>query len=196
MRVIAGSAGGRRLKAPPGRATRPTSDRVKEALFSSLQPHLHGAVVLDLYAGSGGLGIEALSRGAASATFVEIAPRTVDVLRDNLRTTGFEDRADVVTSQVLPFLRRPPLNPAALATVAFLDPPYDLTEDGLAEVLAALVDQLDPAGAVVVVERGSKSAAPTWPADLHAVRSRAYGSTSLHVAELLPPDEPTPGQDA
>lgn len=184
MRVIAGTAGGRRIKAPPGQAVRPTSDRVKEALFSSLQPRLAGAVVLDLYAGSGGLGIEALSRGAAQATFVEQAPRTLDVLRENLAATGFGDRADVVPSQVLGFLRRSPMNPATLTTLALLDPPYDLTDDALREVLAALVDHLDPAGATVVVERGSRSPAPAWPDRLRPVRARAYGSTSLHVADL------------
>lgn len=103
MRVIAGRHGGRRLQAPAGDATRPTSDRVREALFSILGDRVPGARVLDLYAGSGALGIEALSRGAASATFVDDAPTAVRVLRDNLEALG-ED-AEVVRADALRWLR-------------------------------------------------------------------------------------------
>lgn len=183
MRVIAGTAGGRRLQAPPGLAVRPTGDRVKEALFSSIQVLLRDAVVLDLYAGSGALGIEALSRGAARATFVEQAPAHVDVIRQNLATTRLEAQADVVASQVLPFLGRPPLHPGQPVTLAFLDPPYDVGEDALAAVLEALTSHLAPDGATVVVERAATSPGPTWPAALRPLRDRAYGSTHLHLAQ-------------
>ncbi len=181
MRVIAGTAKGHRLAAPPGRGTRPTSDRVREALFSSLQPRLRGARVADLYAGSGALGIEALSRGAAAVTFVERDARVQRVLRENLEHTGLGDRADLLVSDVAEVLRDGP--PGAPFDVALLDPPYRTDRQGLLEVLELLVDHL-ALDALVVVERSTRSPDPEWPPRLRPGRVRRYGDTSLHEATV------------
>jgi 16S rRNA (guanine966-N2)-methyltransferase len=180
VRVIAGTAKGRRLRTPPGGRTRPTTDRVKEALFSSLMAELPGASVLDLYAGSGALGIEALSRGAARATFVERHQRTARVLDENLARAGVTDRATVVPADVLGALGTPP---GAPFDVVLLDPPYDLDDEELAAVLGALQPHLAP-GAVVTVERDRRSAAPAWPAGMRPERERRYGDTLIHVGRV------------
>lgn len=181
MRVIAGTAKGHRLAVPPGRGTRPTSDRVREALFSSLQPRLRGARVADLYAGSGALGIEALSRGAAAVTFVERDARVHRVLRENLDHTGLGDRADVLVGDVAQALRAGP--PGAPFDIALLDPPYRTDSRGMLEVLELLVDHLAP-DALVVVERSTRSPGPGWPSRLRPGRVRRYGDTSLHEATV------------
>jgi 16S rRNA (guanine966-N2)-methyltransferase len=176
-RVVAGVARGRRLQVPPG-GTRPTSDRAREGLFSSLQSlvDLEGARVVDLYAGSGALGLEALSRGAAGVTLVERDPAAVRVLQANVAAVGLPG-AEVVADDVAAFLR------AAAATydLALLDPPYD---DDVDAVLAALVPRLAP-DAVVVAERRSRGAAPTWPPGVQPVRSRRYGEAVLWYARAL-----------
>ena len=123
MRVIAGRWGGRRLQAPAGRSTRPTSDRVREALFSVLGADVAGARVLVLFAGSGALGLEALSRGAAGATFVESAPVALRALRANLAALGAE--AEVVRADARRFLRAASTD-ARQYDLIFLDPPYRL----------------------------------------------------------------------
>ena len=151
-RIIAGSAGGRRLDTPPGAGTRPTSDRVREALFSRLE-HLGamlGADVLDLYAGSGALGLEAFSRGAASATFVEVDRRVATVIRTNVRNLGFSP-VRVVTQAVEKFLEGPPSVKAALV---LMDPPYSVSEEQLRQAIDLLVEREWLAErALVVVER-------------------------------------------
>ena len=166
-RIIAGTHRGRQLAVPPGAVTRPTSDRAREGMFSSLQSllDLEGAVVLNLYAGSGALGLEALSRGAASATLVESDERALAVLRRNTEALGLP--AVVVGLEVERFLAGTP-EPYDLV---LLDPPYDLEID-----LAALVPWTAD---VVVVERRSRGPQLTWPAGLEAVRSRRYGEATL-----------------
>lgn len=166
-RIIAGTHRGRQLAVPPGAVTRPTSDRAREGMFSSLQSllDLEGAAVLNLYAGSGALGLEALSRGAASATLVESDERALAVLRRNTEALGLP--AVVVGLEVERFLAGTP-EPYDLV---LLDPPYDLEID-----LAALVPW---AAGVVVVERRSRGPQLTWPAGLEAVRSRRYGEATL-----------------
>ena len=178
MRVIAGAAKGRRLKSPPGDSTRPTADRVKEALFSMLQPILPGARVLDLYAGSGALGIEALSRGADHVTFVERSRRAVAVLQDNLEVTGFAQRAEVVTDDVGHVLDRLQAVPFDLV---LMDPPYATSLDELAGVLERVVRHLAK-GATVTVEVGRHDDELEWPDHLEATRERRYGDTVLHTA--------------
>ncbi|WP_315098077.1 16S rRNA (guanine(966)-N(2))-methyltransferase RsmD [uncultured Cellulomonas sp.] len=179
-RIVAGTVGGRVLQVPRS-GTRPTSERVREALFSRLE-HLDvidGARVLDLYAGSGALGIEAASRGAAHATLVEAARDAADVCRRNVAALGLAATVQVVADKAERFAQRPPAAPWDLVLI---DPPYDLAQDDLAGVLAAVGGMLTP-HAVVVVERASRTAEPTWPASLVRLDRRAYGDTVMWFAE-------------
>lgn len=184
MRVIAGSARGRPLKAPPGRAARPTSDRVREAMFSSLAGDVPGAVVLDLFAGTGALGIEALSRGAAAATFVERDASTIAVLRDNVDRADVGDRATIVRGDAGTFVRATAAEPFS---VVLCDPPYD---EPLVDVLDLLTELAAAGGlasdAVVVVERERRDPAlhdlPALRPQLGPLavdRQRSYGDTVL-----------------
>jgi 16S rRNA (guanine966-N2)-methyltransferase len=197
-RIIAGRAGGRRLTTPRGTATRPTSDRVREALFSAVEAwcdSLEGLRFLDLYAGSGAVGLEAWSRGAGVVTLVEQDRRTATVINQNARTLGF-DRADVVVGTVGSVLARPP---GAPYDVVFSDPPYPLPDAALAADLEALVagGWIVPGG-LVVVERSSRSPRPVWPERLRGVRDKRYGETTLWYGHAAPsPDRPEdiPGAD-
>ncbi|MCD4535984.1 16S rRNA (guanine(966)-N(2))-methyltransferase RsmD [Nocardioides sp. cx-169] len=189
-RVIAGRAKGRRLATPKGDATRPTSDRVREALFSAVESwagSLHGLRVLDLYAGSGAVGLEAWSRGAEAVTLVEQDRRTAALVADNARSIGFPE-ADVRASSVAATLRH---RPAAPYDVVFSDPPYPLPDDAVAADLAALVEHgwLAP-GALVVVERAKRSTEPAWPAGLVGERSKRYGETVLWYGHAAPAEAP------
>lgn len=181
MRVIAGIAKGHRLIAPEGGAVRPTSDRAKEALFSILMPRLRGAAVVDLFAGSGALGIESLSRGAARVTFVEEAPAALASLEDNLDHTGLRAGVTIVRQDVLAAVR------GRLAggpfDIAVLDPPYEFPRERLAAVLDGLIPHLSP-GAVISVETGHHAPSPPWPAGVLAGRSRRYGDTVLHEGHV------------
>lgn len=179
MRVIAGAYGGRRLTTPAGRATRPTSDRVREALFSILGP-LDGARVLDLFAGSGALGIEALSRGAAHATFVERAPAAIRAIRANLAALAIPDaQATVVGRDVGAFLHaaRPACHEYDLV---LLDPPYDLAPElgrGLSPALARLL----AAGGRIVGESDRRS---PLRLELPLIDERRYGDTLIRIYAL------------
>ncbi len=178
-RIIGGAAGGRRIKAPTGAATRPTSDRVREALFSAVDAalgSLHGLRFLDLYAGSGAVGLEARSRGAGVVTLVEHDRRTASLIRDNVRSLGLAG-VEVVVASAARALAAPPRAPY---DVVFLDPPYALGEEELAADLRALVAQGWFAHeALVVVERSSRGPAPAWPEGTTGDRSRKYGETTL-----------------
>jgi 16S rRNA (guanine966-N2)-methyltransferase len=181
-RIIGGAAGGRRINTPRGPATRPTSDRVREALFSAVESwcgSLRGLRFLDLYAGSGAVGLEAWSRGAGVVTLVEQDRRTAALIADNARTIGFA-KADVVTGAVATTLRRPPSAPY---DVAFLDPPYPLDDEAVAADLVALAGEgwLVP-GALVVVERSARSPEPAWPGGFSDTRDKRYGETTLWYA--------------
>jgi 16S rRNA (guanine966-N2)-methyltransferase len=179
-RIIAGTAGGRRLAVPPS-GTRPTSDRVREALFSALaaSPGLAGAAVLDLCAGSGALGLEALSRGAGHALFVESDRRAAGVLRRNVVDLGLPG-AVVRVAAAAAVLSGPADRAYDLVLV---DPPYTVPDPEVAGWLAAahvhgwLADD-----AVVVVERARSGVPFPWPSPLRAVRERRYGDTVLHTA--------------
>jgi 16S rRNA (guanine966-N2)-methyltransferase len=183
--VIAGEQGGLRLVVPKGARTRPTTDRVKESVFAALGPaRLTGARVLDGYAGSGALAIEALSRGAAHATLVDRDPRAVDAIRRNLTTTRLADRASVLRRGFAGHLQgRTPEQPYDLV---FLDPPYDLTNPELGRVLAALAEPgwLAADGAVVV-ERAANAGPPPLPAGWGVAWERMYGDT---LVVLVGPD--------
>ena len=180
-RVIAGTAGGRTLRTPPGSGTRPTSDRVREALFSALDARgaVQGARVLDLYAGSGALGIEAASRGAAEVVRVESDRRAAEVASRNVRDLGL-DRVRVVRRDVPAHLGG---EPGERFDLVLLDPPYDVGEESLAAVLGRLAAGWLAEDATVVVERSSRSPEPTWPPGLEREgRARRYGETTVWVA--------------
>lgn len=147
VRVIAGSARGRRLVVPKGDLVRPTKDRVKAAIFSALESRglLEDAVVLDLFAGSGALAIEALSRGAATATLVERAPAAIDAIHANAIACGFEQRTQVLARTVEAFVA----SCRSTFDLAFLDPPYEMNETDVAE-LAGRVTELIPGGTLVM----------------------------------------------
>jgi 16S rRNA (guanine966-N2)-methyltransferase len=176
VRVIAGTAKGTRLGQVPA-GVRPVSDRVREGLFSSLGPRIEEARVLDLYAGTGAVGIEALSRGAAHATFVDHAPPAVTAERENLRRTGLEDRGVVVRSDVLRFLRR------------MGDPPYEVGPSELDPVLALLsVGSLLKDGFTVILSRGSRSSTGVIPLHWGVARRLSYGDSvvTLYRSRILP----------
>jgi len=177
VRIVAGRAKGRRLAAAAN-ATRPTSDRAREGLFNSLAAllDLDGARVLDLFAGTGAVGLEALSRGAAQAVFVESDRAAADVLRRNVETVGLRG-ARVVRRTVAAFLADPADQPFDLV---FADPPYAFTDTALAEMLATLPDHGWLADdAVVVIERGARGPELRWPEGLSGLRCRRYGEGVL-----------------
>lgn len=183
-RIIAGTARGRRIATPPGDGTRPTSDRVREALFGRLE-HLDAlgdARVLDLYAGSGALALEALSRGAAEALLVEAGRRATEVIRSNIDELGFD--AQVRHAKVEQVLSGPAPHTMHLVLI---DPPYAMVDDEITELLSMLVVRgwLEHE-AVVLLERSTRSAPPVWPLGLHPLESREYGETALWFAEYLP----------
>jgi 16S rRNA (guanine966-N2)-methyltransferase len=181
MRVIAGSARGVPLTAPRDRATRPITDRVKETLFGILGDRVPGAIVADLYAGSGAIGIEALSRGAVHADFVEHGRPALVALRANLERTGLVAAAAVHATRVERFLDGAPA-PAGRWTIAVLDPPYE-TRDIVAP-LRALAPRLAP-GATVVVKAFWRTEVPA-PEGLTVVRERRFGETMLTFLEADP----------
>lgn len=183
-RIISGNAGGRNLRTPPGSVTRPTSDRVREALFSRLEHHglLDETHVLDLYAGSGALGLEAASRGASLVLLVESDRRAAQAIAHNIGVVGAPG-VRVVTDTVERVLRAGPPTGIRMDLV-FIDPPYDVGEEALTEVLTALVDHgwLAPE-AFVVVERSTRSPQPTWPRGLELSGEKRYGETTIWFAE-------------
>jgi 16S rRNA (guanine966-N2)-methyltransferase len=184
-RIIAGWAGSLTLAAPPN-GTRPTSDRVREAMFSALEARdaIRGAAVLDLYAGSGALGFEAVSRGAASAVLVDRADAAGKAMRENLGRLRRADREGsrvdvrIVVKTAGGYLSS--LQPEERLGLVFLDPPYDLGGAAVTGDLAALVPHLTE-DAVVVVERAARSASPDWPEGLVLDRVRTYGDTAVHL---------------
>ena len=180
-RIIGGVAGGRRIRTPPGDRTRPTSDRVREALFSSWESRLgslDGLAFLDLYAGSGAVGLEARSRGARPVVLVEQVGRTAALVRDNVRALDL-DLCTVVHAAVSRHLAGTPQP----FDVVFLDPPYAAPATQVHDDLAALAARgwLRP-GADVVVERSGRDREPFWPDGFEPGKVRSYGETALHPA--------------
>jgi 16S rRNA (guanine966-N2)-methyltransferase len=180
VRIIAGEFRGRRIEAPAGLATRPMLDRVREALFSTLQPWLRDAVVLDLFAGSGSLGLEALSRGARTVRFVERGAPALTALRKNVERLHARDRVEVVVGDALK-----PSSWLPAVDVVFLDPPYAMIQDSRARVLrtlAALVESHLAADGIAVlhVPRGAL-AAEELPST--QARVRRYGTNDLWYVE-------------
>lgn len=181
-RIIGGTAGGRRLKTPKGGATRPTSDRVREALFSSLESTLGtvaGLRFLDVYAGSGAVGLEARSRGAAAVVLVEHDRHAVAVIRANAESTGLSE-IQVITRRAERLSDDAP--PGGPFDVGFFDPPYTLDVDALRHIVSGLLAAgWFAADAVLVVERDRRDADWTWPSagGVSALRSARYGETIL-----------------
>jgi 16S rRNA (guanine966-N2)-methyltransferase len=178
VRVIAGTAGGVRLApVPPG--TRPISDMAREGLFASLGPLVDGARCLDLFAGTGAAGIEALSRGAAAAVFVDRAAAAVSTVRENLRRTGFEYAGTAVRAEVGRWLAEGPAGQGPFELV-LCDPPYAIDEAALATTLSAIdTGWLAPEGWTVVVTRGHKSPLPAVPVHWAVRRQLRYGDSLL-----------------
>ena len=202
-RIVAGSRGGRRLQTPTGDTTRPTTDRVREALFSALaswagtaaEPPadaLAGLAFLDLYAGSGAIGLEAASRGAAPVLLVESDARTAALARRNVATLALTAGVRTMAVEILARTR-----PDQAYDVAFADPPYGLASDRLDAVVADLVAQgwLAPDG-LLVLERSSRSPAPHWPDGVDETWHRSYGETVLHFAAVAPSEDATVSVEA
>ncbi|AOZ72824.1 16S rRNA (guanine(966)-N(2))-methyltransferase RsmD [Boudabousia tangfeifanii] len=179
-RIIAGTAKGRELKVPP-KGTRPTSSRVREAIFSRLDHWnlLNEAEVLDLCAGSGSLGLEAASRGAARVEAVELAAPAARLIKQNAQALGLS-QVNVVVANVQKFLT---MNPHPQQLV-FFDPPYDLSNDFVTEVLELVATGwLAPEG-VIVLERSIRSEVPLWPESLSLLAEKKYGETQIYYLEL------------
>ena len=183
MRIVGGEFGGRQVAAPKGMEVRPTQDRVRAALFNMLQHDVAGVRFLDLFAGTGAVGLEALSRGAASATFVESDRRHADCIRANVASLGLDpSRATVVQADVFAWLSAA----AAVFGVVFADPPYDLcAERGFGGILEALSarNMVAPGGLFVSEMRANQTAGEIAGWDL--CRNRVYGQTRLAVYRRL-----------
>jgi 16S rRNA (guanine(966)-N(2))-methyltransferase RsmD len=177
MRVIAGALKGQRLTTPKGRTTRPTADQVRIACLDTLMPYLEGGPFLDLFAGAGGVGIEALSRGAPSVVFVERERLAVAALEDNIGRLGLAGRARVVRQDVARALEALARGGARFAVV-FLDPPYASADAAPAVLRIARGDCLMP-GAVVVAQHPTKAPPPPEPGSLLPWKSRRFGETTL-----------------
>jgi 16S rRNA (guanine966-N2)-methyltransferase len=177
VRVIAGSAKGTRLARVPS-GVRPLSDRAREGVFASLAGRVPGAACLDLFAGTGAVGIEALSRGAGSATLVDSSPAAVRAIRDNLARTGLGDRATVVRQDAARYLAAP----QGPFDLAFLDPPYAHPRGALSSLLQALRESVEP-GAAVALTRPSSSSTDVIPVYWRVARLLEYGDTHVLVLE-------------
>lgn len=177
MRVLAGALKGRRLVTPRGSTTRPTADQVRTALMDTLAPRLPGARILDLFAGAGGVGLEALSRGAAHATFVERDARALQALRANVETLGVGAQARVERADVRAALDRFARGDARF-DVVFLDPPYD--EDLVTPTLERLgAGTVVASDGIVIAQHFAKQPPPDVLGRLHAYRTRRFGETTL-----------------
>ncbi len=177
-RIIRGEAGGRRLETPTGNATRPTSDRVREALFSSLESLLgtvHSRRFLDVFAGSGAVGLEARSRGAVGVTLIEREPALAALIRRNAEALGLTEVVVVQASA-----DRVAGRAGGPYDIVFLDPPYSLSTARVEDVLGRLLgDGIVAEGAVVVVERSTRQPELRWPGGIEPLQQRRYGETML-----------------
>jgi 16S rRNA (guanine966-N2)-methyltransferase len=187
MRIIAGALRGRRIEAPEGLATRPTSDRLRETLFNVLAPRIQGAAFLDLYAGSGAVGVEALSRGARQVIFVERAPAALKVLRTNLEQLGLTSGYRVRAERAASFLRGPRAD-AMEFDLVFLDPPYD--EDAEYETALGLLggdaSRHLAGGAVAIAEHRRKQKLKDEYGTLKRTRLLEQGDAALSFYEARP----------
>ena len=188
MRVITGTARGCQLKTLPGEETRPTAQRVKEALFSAIQFEIEGRRVLDLFAGSGQLGIEALSRGAAHCLFVDRQPAAVQQIRDNLKAAQLSSKADVRCADALSVL-----SGTREWDLVFLDPPY--AAGLLLPTLERVAPHITPGG-VVICETDALSPPPSFLAPLSLQKTYRYGRIHLWLYRRVLAASPSPDQEA
>lgn len=179
MRVISGSARGRTLKAVPGMGTRPTTDKVKEAIFSMIGPYFDGGAVLDLFAGTGGLGIEALSRGMDKAVFIDKEFKSIETVRQNLKAAGFEAKAEVYKNDAERALKALAKREAAFDLV-FLDPPYRL-KNGDALMMQMDELQLLAPQAKIMLEYESSYVYPEQFGAFLQTRKAEYGETAVSI---------------
>ena len=190
-RIIAGEAGGRRLRTPPGQGTRPTSDRVREALFSALEAHLgtlDGCRFLDAYAGSGAIGLEACSRGAATVTLIEQNGPTASLIRANAKQLGMGEVSVLAARIERLAIAGPPGGGALPFEVAFFDPPYDVPNDDLARVITDLERSgWLSADVLLVVERARRGEPWRWPDGFEQLREKRYGETVLCYGQRVGP---------
>lgn len=182
MRIVAGEFRGRRLHTPRGETIRPTADRVREAVFSILAPRVRDALVLDLYAGTGALGLEALSRGAAGVVFVDHDPGAIRLVRSNIELCGAEGRSRIIRAHVAGALRQLAAEGLVFSLI-FLDPPY-----GKGHVEATLPDlhRVADAATLVVAEHNVKDLLPPTRAQWVRVQQRVYGDTAISFYECTP----------
>ncbi len=172
MRIISGTARGRRLKSLPGEDVRPTTDKVKEAVFSAIQFDIEGRRFLDLFAGSGQMGLEALSRGAQSATFVDSSAESIKICKDNVVSTGFSDSSKIVRNDALTFLSLT----NEIFDIAFLDPPYG---GGLLEnALTRLTDKMSDYG-IIICEHPPEVVLPEQVGDFGVYKRYRYGKINV-----------------
>ncbi|AOT68405.1 16S rRNA (guanine(966)-N(2))-methyltransferase RsmD [Geosporobacter ferrireducens] len=179
MRVIAGLAKGRRLKSPVGLATRPTTDRIKESIFSILHPYLLESYVLDLFSGTGNLGIEALSRGAEKAIFVDNNKNSIRVICENIEITGFKEKSKVFHQEALKTIREL-AHLEQKYDIVFMDPPY------LKGFIIPCVQAIEEEGllsstGIIVIEHDSKDVLPEKFAKLTRIKNRKYGNTTISI---------------
>lgn len=172
MRVITGTARGRKLVTLEGDDVRPTTDKVKESLFNIIQFDVEGALFLDLFAGCGQIGIEALSRGARQAVFVDKSKRSIDVIRENLKTTGFEKKAAVINSDSVSFLSRR----NEKYDIAFLDPPY---ATGVLQQALEKIDGVMNDNAIIICECPTAEELPSKIGRFEIFKQYKYGKTTL-----------------
>ncbi len=181
MRVISGSVRGRNLKAVPGMNTRPTTDKVKEAIFSMIGPYFDGGLVLDLFAGAGGLGIEAISRGIARGIFIDIERASVDIIKQNLQSTGLIEQSEVYRNsaeQALKVLQRRELK----FDLVFLDPPYRMKK--MDELLMIIEERhLLALGAKLVLEHDTRTRYAEQIGGFACIRKAEYGETTVSIYE-------------
>ncbi|MFE6073175.1 16S rRNA (guanine(966)-N(2))-methyltransferase RsmD [Paenibacillus sp. NPDC057886] len=184
MRVVSGSAKGRPLKAVPGTGTRPTTDKVKEALFSMIGPYFEGGTALDLFAGSGGLGIEALSRGMDKAVFVDLESKSIEVIRANLKATKLEEQAAIYRNDAGRALKALAKRSTQFDLV-FLDPPYRMKNGDELMLTMHELDLLEPE-ATIVLEYESKYSYPEQFGPFEQTRKALYGETAVSIYHYAP----------
>jgi len=178
MRIISGSARGRKLKEPSSLSIRPTSDMVKESVFNIVQFDLEGRRVLDLFAGTGQLGIEALSRGAKSAVFVDSKPEALKLIRENLKLSGFSDSASVYAGDAMKYLAGDSRRKNERFDIVFIDPPYDagLTGNALFKIIE--FNKLNPNG-IIICEKSTESKTPDVTPPYFIQKEYKYGSVKI-----------------